>query len=39
VHLRQVQHGSDLAHAMIAWDDVFKAERIEQLPQVLPLSR
>jgi len=29
---RQVQNGSDLAHAMIAWDLVIEAERIEQLP-------
>ena len=35
VHPRQVQHSSDLAHAMIAWDDVLKAERIEQLPLVV----
>ncbi len=35
VHPRQVQHGSDLAHAMIARDDVLKAERIEQLPLVV----
>src|SRR5688572_8227659 len=31
---RQVQHRSDLAHAVIAWDDLIETEHIEQLPLV-----
>ena len=35
VHPGQVQHGGDLAHAVIAWNDLIEAERIEQLPLVV----
>ena len=35
VRPRQVQHPSDLAHAVIARDDVIQAERIEQLPLIV----
>ena len=35
VHPRQVQHGGDLAHAVIVRHHLIEAERIEQLPLVL----
>ena len=34
VHPGQVQHGSDLAHAVIVRHDLIEAERIEQLPLI-----
>ena len=35
VHPGQVQHGRDLAHAVIVRHHLIEAERIEQLPLVL----
>ncbi len=35
VHPRQVQHGGDLAHAVVAWNDLIEAKRIKQLTLIV----